>query len=94
MAVPLAVSLRTVEQIFGLTATVACERYAWLSPREMQVARLLATGKPSHEIAAELGIGMGTMDSHRTHIRNKLAANTLVQVANVVNLARLAAAAK
>jgi DNA-binding CsgD family transcriptional regulator len=88
------VSLRAVEHVFELTTAEARERFARLAPREAEDAAMLASGKPSDEIAAELGIGVTTMDIHRKRIKNKLAAKTVAQVANVVNLVRLARAAQ
>ena len=43
-----------------------------LTPRERQVAVGLATGLTNHEIAAELGIKLKTIDTHRAHILQKL----------------------
>lgn len=43
-----------------------------LSPRETEVAALLATGLDHHEISARLGIGVKTVDTHRGHVLKKL----------------------
>jgi non-specific serine/threonine protein kinase len=43
-----------------------------LSPTEQQVLRLLAQGRTTREIAAELVIAVSTADRHITHIYNKL----------------------
>lgn len=43
-----------------------------LSPREEEVLRLLARGHRSKEIAAELGIGVGTVNTYVRHIYEKL----------------------
>jgi two-component system NarL family response regulator len=43
-----------------------------LSPRERQVATLLAEGKSAPEIAAELHIAPGTVDVHRRNLMRKL----------------------
>ncbi len=45
---------------------------AALTPRERDVLRLLARGLASKEIAAELGIGLRTVDTHRADIARKL----------------------
>jgi PAS domain S-box-containing protein len=42
-----------------------------LSPRELQVLRLVADGKSTKEIAGLLGISVKTADSHRTHLMAK-----------------------
>ena len=43
-----------------------------LSPREEDILRLLAKGYRSKEIADELGIGAGTVNTHVRHIYEKL----------------------
>ncbi len=43
-----------------------------LSPREEDILRLLAKGHRSKEIADELGIGVGTVNTHVRHIYDKL----------------------
>jgi DNA-binding NarL/FixJ family response regulator len=45
---------------------------ARLSPREEQVLRLLAKGHRSKEIADELGVGLGTVNTYVRHIYEKL----------------------
>ena len=39
-----------------------------LSERELEVLRLLATGKPNREIADELSVALDTVKKHVTHI--------------------------
>jgi DNA-binding NarL/FixJ family response regulator len=43
-----------------------------LTSREMEVLQLIAEGKANKEIAAELGIGMKTVEKHRDHLMQKL----------------------
>jgi DNA-binding NarL/FixJ family response regulator len=43
-----------------------------LTPAEMQVLRLLAGGRTTKEIAAELVVAVSTVDRHITHIYSKL----------------------
>ena len=45
---------------------------AGLSPREKEVLTLIAHGGTSKEIAQELGISVGTVDTHRTNLMKKL----------------------
>lgn len=52
-----------------------------LTEREMQVAKLLALGKTSHEVADELGISVKTVDTHRGHLLEKLALRNNVELA-------------
>jgi len=43
-----------------------------LTTREMEVLQLIAEGKANKEIAAELGIGIKTVEKHREHLMDKL----------------------
>jgi DNA-binding NarL/FixJ family response regulator len=43
-----------------------------VSPREIDVLRLLANGKSNKEVASELGISIRTAETHRGHLMRKL----------------------
>ncbi len=43
-----------------------------LTSREMEVLQLIAEGKANKEVAAELGIGIKTVEKHREHLMQKL----------------------
>jgi DNA-binding NarL/FixJ family response regulator len=45
---------------------------AQLTSREMEVLQLIAEGKANKQTAAELGIGMKTVEKHREHLMEKL----------------------
>ena len=47
-------------------------RVCHLTSREMEVLQLIAEGKANKETAAELGIGMKTVEKHRQHLMQKL----------------------
>lgn len=51
-----------------------------LSPRERQVATLLAEGKSAPEIATELHIASGTVDVHRRNLMRKLDLHGVVEL--------------
>jgi DNA-binding NarL/FixJ family response regulator len=51
-----------------------------LGRRERQVLSLLAEGKHSAEIAAELAISVGTVDVHRRNIMRKLDLHTIAEL--------------
>jgi DNA-binding NarL/FixJ family response regulator len=53
---------------FGLCRKAASK----LTSREMEVLQLVAEGKANKETAAELGIGMKTVEKHREHLMQKL----------------------
>ena len=48
------------------------KKAALLTSREMEVLQLIAEGKANKETAAELGIGMKTVEKHREHVMQKL----------------------
>lgn len=63
-----------------------------LSPRELQVMRLVAEGQTSKEIAALLDLGLQTVRSYRKTLMKKLGVNNvagLTQVALAAGLTRL-----
>jgi DNA-binding NarL/FixJ family response regulator len=47
-------------------------KVAQLTSREMEVLQLIAEGKANKETAAELGIGIKTVEKHREHLMQKL----------------------
>jgi DNA-binding NarL/FixJ family response regulator len=48
------------------------KKFAQLTSREMEVLQLIAEGKANKETAAELGIGVKTVEKHREHLMQKL----------------------
>ncbi len=48
------------------------KKAAKLTSREMEVLQLIAEGKANKETAAELGIGIKTVEKHREHLMAKL----------------------
>ena len=43
-----------------------------LTSREMEVLQLIAESKTNKQIAADLGVGMKTVETHREHLMAKL----------------------
>jgi DNA-binding NarL/FixJ family response regulator len=48
-----------------------------LSPRELEIIRLLASGESNKEVATELNLSVKTVDSHRTNLMRKLRVTSL-----------------
>src|SRR5260370_18328392 len=55
----------------GKTSSIAQELQA-LTPRELEVLKLVAEGRTNQEIAARLGLGIKTIQAHRAHLMHKL----------------------
>ncbi len=58
-------------------ASIESEREEVLTPREIEVLRLLVDGMLNKEVANELGIGLTTVISHRKNIVEKLGVRSL-----------------
>jgi FixJ family two-component response regulator len=57
-----------------------CSRLAILSPREMQVLRLLTLGKSNKQMAGDLGVSQRTVEIHRAHLMRKMEATSVAQL--------------
>lgn len=68
---------RLAEQLSGDAPSAPHET---LSPRELQVLCLIATGKTVKEIAAELSLSEKTIGTYRTRISDKLRLSTNVEI--------------
>jgi DNA-binding NarL/FixJ family response regulator len=56
------------------------QRSTRTTPREMEIVRLLAQGKSNKEIAAQLGITVRTVETHRAKIMLKLDLHSLADL--------------
>jgi len=61
-------------------------RWQWdtLTPRETEVARLVAQGKRNTEIARDLSISVHTVETHLQHIYDKLQVRSRTELARVI----------
>jgi len=64
--------LRLVDGGYSRRANLFKRQQAGLSSRERQVLQLIAEGMSNKEAAAELGIGLKTVEKHREHLIVKL----------------------
>lgn len=79
--------IEKVQQIFaldqfrsgGASADVE-QRLASLSARERQVLELILKGLRNKEIAAELGVGQRTIETHRANLMKKMACKSLLEL--------------
>ena len=51
-----------------------------LSPREREIAQLLAEGKTNKETAAKIGVSVKTIDAHRANIMRKLNLHSVAEL--------------
>ena len=56
-----------------------------LSPRQIEVAKLVSQDISSEDIAKKLGISERTVEMHRYEIRTRLKARTSIGIANYTN---------
>ena len=62
----------------------ACTALAGLSPREQEVACLVARGQPNKLIAAALGISEKTVHIHRQHVMEKTGLSSAAELARLM----------
>jgi FixJ family two-component response regulator len=60
-------------------------RFASLSARESQIARLVSQGLLNQQIAAELGIAERTVKLHRMHMMRKLGATNVIELIRLLD---------
>lgn len=71
------VSAKLFDVIIGRPhLTAACNSIDRLTDRELEILRLIGSGKRNKEIADELNLSPKTVDVHRCHIREKLGLNS------------------
>ena len=59
------------------------QRYARLSPRELEVMALVVAGMSSKVIALKLGLSPRTVEVHRTHVMHKIGAQNLAELVSL-----------
>jgi DNA-binding NarL/FixJ family response regulator len=67
-----AVSRQVVDAYMGLRAGGTNPPRAELTPRQREVLKLVAEGRTSRQIAAALGIGVRTVETHRAELMDRL----------------------
>lgn len=68
------------DYVRGLAARGITDRYDALSEREREVLQLVAEGRSSKEIADVLAISPATVETHRTHVLQKLGLRNTAEV--------------
>jgi two-component system response regulator FixJ len=60
------------------------ERFDSLTPREREVLALVTSGKANKVMAADLGLSQRTVEIHRAHVMEKMAASSIAQLVRMV----------
>lgn len=71
----------TRQQVAEIEKLRTC--YDFLTPREKEVLHHVVAGRPSKEIAAELGVSEATVKTHRAHIMEKMRAGSLADLVRI-----------
>ena len=58
----------------------ACRRLALLTPREREVMNLVVDGMLNKQVAADLGISMKTVETHRARVMDKMGVQSLAEL--------------
>jgi DNA-binding CsgD family transcriptional regulator len=66
------------------------DRIKGLTPREREVLALLLKGKTNKDVGRLLGISPRTVEVHRTHIREKTATGSLLELVDVTSPVKMA----
>jgi DNA-binding CsgD family transcriptional regulator len=76
----------SVRIIDDASASSGNRRWQWdtLTPREMEVAQLVAKGRRNAEIARDLHISLYTVETHLKHIYFKLQIRSRTELAKVI----------
>jgi len=64
-------------------------RLAQLTPRELEVMKMVTDGKANKEIAGDLGISSKTVEAHRARVMEKMEAVSLAELVKMAILANL-----
>lgn len=71
-----AMNERMLQKMAGSHSVPLASEIEQLSDRELEVYRLLGQGRGTRQIAAELHLSISTVETYRTHIKEKLRLNS------------------
>ena len=67
------------------------ERFETLTPREQEVMRIVISGRPNKQIAAELKLSEMTVKIHRSQLMRKMRAKSLVELVRMADTLKVSA---
>lgn len=71
-----AMNERMLQKMAGSSAVALGSEIDQLSDRELEVYRLIGQGRGTRQIAAELHLSISTVETYRTHLKEKLRLNS------------------
>ncbi len=80
-----ALSRNSADRRNSLSSADISTRYASLSARETQIARLVSQGCMNQQIADQLGIAERTVKLHRMHMMRKMGAGNVIELVRMLD---------
>ena len=80
-----ALSRSSADRRHSLSSANIATRYASLSARESQIARLVSQGYMNQQIADQLGIAERTVKLHRMHMMRKMGAGNVIELIRMLD---------
>lgn len=81
-------TVREEQRLAGARHRAATELVRALTPRELEVAELVASGLANKDVAMRLGISHRTVEVHRARVMKKLQVGSAVELAKRLGLVR------
>lgn len=77
-------TIASIEKYLASSASATFDVYKTLTEREQEIADLIVDGYSSRRIAEQLCISERTVETHRSHIKRKLGAQTSAEMVRII----------